>query len=85
MDEPQLGTYATYIYIVLMLMSVSIIIFYWLLTIQTYSVTITTPSLSTFEQLQQTYSGKLTWPCSQLAVSHNKMFTGSDPTYHQVK
>ncbi len=84
MDETLLEIYATYIYCTLLITCVIIIAFYSSLTIQTESVTISTPSLSTFETLYETYSETLKCPCSEIAVSYTDMFTVSDPIYHQV-
>ena len=85
MDEPQLGVYATYTYIILMVVSAIIIIFYASLTIQTRYITILSPSLSTFETLQKTYSETLNCPCSEPGVPHENMFVFPDPVYHPVK
>lgn len=85
MDETQLGTYATYTYIICMVISVTIIIFYSSLTIQTRYITIPSPSISTFEALQETYSETLNCPCSEPAVPHEHMFVFPDPMYHPVK
>ena len=85
MDELQLGVYATYIYVVLMIISVAILIFYSAITIQTHIITIPTPSLSNFEMLLQTYTDTLNCPCSEPAVYYDNMLTFSYPIYHQVK
>lgn len=79
------GMYATFTYVILLATCVAILIFYSLLAIQTHSVTILKPSLSTFEELQSAYSDTLNCPCSTLAVSHRNIFIFSDPVYHQVK
>ena len=84
-EESLPGVYATYIYVILLLTCITILGVYSLLTIQTHSVTISTPSLSTFEMLYETYSETLNCPCSELAVTYKNMFISSDPVYHQVK
>lgn len=85
MDKPLLEIYATYVYIILLVTCVTIIGLYSSLTIQTQSVIISKPSLSTFEKLQNTYSKTLNCPCSEISVPHSSMFIVSDPIYHQVK
>ena len=85
MDRPQLEIYSTYIWVILMVASVVTIAFYSSLTTQTLFITVPTPSLSTFETLQKTYSKTLNCPCSEPAIYHMNMLTFPDPVYHQVK
>lgn len=84
-DDPRLGTYATYIYVISMVISVAILIFYSAITIQTRYITIISPSLSIFETLQKTYSKTLTCPCTEPSISHDKILGIADPIYHPVK
>ena len=84
-EESLPGIYTTYIYAILLIISVAILAFYSLLIVQTHSVTISTPSLSTFETLHNAYSETLDCPCSQLAIPHTKIYNFSDPVYHPVR
>ncbi|CAF5152176.1 unnamed protein product, partial [Rotaria sp. Silwood1] len=51
-------------------------------TINTRSVTISNPSLATFDKLQSTYSQTLRCSCSQLAVNYGKIRLFLPPRYH---
>jgi hypothetical protein len=85
MTDELLGTRATTVYIILLVVSVIILAFYSSITVHIKSVTVSMPSVATFERLYELYPLTLICPCSQVAVPHNKMITFSQPRFHQVK
>lgn len=85
LSDPLLGIRATRVYVTLVALSVIILAFYSSLTIYTQSISVSKPSLVTFERLYDAYSLTLTCPCSDVAVPHGKMVKMSPPTYHQVR
>ena len=74
---------ATRAYILLFIASISIVLIYSSLEEVVGSVTVQSPSLYTFERLQNEYSATLKCPCSQTCIRHDQ-FLNVTPVYHQV-
>ncbi|UJR18745.1 hypothetical protein I4U23_005651 [Adineta vaga] len=75
---------ATRIYIILFLFSIGIILIYVLFTFQINLITINSPSLSKFIELQSKYSSTLTCPCSNIAILYLEFVSIQPLTYHQI-
>ncbi|CAF1384653.1 unnamed protein product [Adineta ricciae] len=75
---------ATRFYIILFVISFGIILIFLNLDTQITLVTISSPSLSTFEGLNKKYSSTLTCSCSNIAISYSSFITISVSTYHQI-
>ncbi|CAF4111614.1 unnamed protein product [Rotaria sp. Silwood2] len=74
---------ATRIYIVLFALSVLILLIFTGTSAQTRVVTVSSPSLTTFEQLSTDYPSTLSCPCSQISIPYDR-FLAFSPEYHQV-
>ncbi|CAF0824433.1 unnamed protein product [Adineta ricciae] len=74
---------STRIFLLLLFLLLLLIIVYIILGVQTHSVTIQSPSESTFTQLSQQYSSTLSCPCSHTSVRHDR-FLSLDPQYHPI-
>ncbi|CAF5126898.1 unnamed protein product, partial [Rotaria sp. Silwood1] len=77
-----LGIHATRIYAILLVVGFTTLMIYSSSTLNTRSVTISNPSLATFERLHSTYPQTLICPCSQLAAPYSKILFISPPRYH---
>ena len=75
--------WATRIYVVLFVLSVLIVLIFNGISAQTHFVTVSSPSVTTFEQLSIDYPLTLTCPCSQSSILY-KRFLAFNPEYHQV-
>ncbi|CAF1689397.1 unnamed protein product, partial [Adineta ricciae] len=75
---------ATRFYIILFVISFGIILIFLNLDTQITLVTISSPSLSTFEGLDKKYSSTLTCSCSNIAISYSSFISISVSTYHQI-
>lgn len=76
---------ATRTYIVSVILSIGILMIYSMSTVNTRIVTVSRPSLITFERLHNANLAKLQCPCSQLAISYRSMLDITLPRYHQVR
>jgi len=74
---------ATRFYVVLLTASVFILVLFNSLKETTVSVTVKLPSLTTFEQLYDSYPTSISCPCQQIAVEH-QTFLSVSATFHQV-
>ena len=75
--------WATRTYIVLFVLSVLILLIFTGISAQTHVVTVSSPSVTTFEQLSIDYPLTLSCPCSQSSIPYNR-FLAFNPEYHQV-
>ncbi|CAF4229041.1 unnamed protein product, partial [Rotaria sordida] len=69
LSDKVLAVRATCIYIILLVVGITILMVYASSTISTRPVTISNPSLATFERLHSTYQTALACPCSQMESS----------------
>ncbi|CAF1626390.1 unnamed protein product, partial [Adineta ricciae] len=74
---------STQIFLLLLFILLILIIVYIILSVQTHSVTIQSPSESTFTQLSQQYPSTLSCPCSHTSVRHDR-FLSLNPQYHPI-
>ncbi|CAF0972752.1 unnamed protein product, partial [Adineta ricciae] len=74
---------STRIFLILLFLLLLLIIVYIILSVQTHSVTIQSPSESTFTQLSQQYPSTLSCPCSHTSVRHDR-FLSLNPLYHPI-
>ncbi|CAF0949480.1 unnamed protein product [Adineta ricciae] len=74
---------STRIFLILLFLLLLLIIVYIILSVQTHSVTIQSPSESTFTQLFQQYPSTLSCPCSHTSVRHDQ-FLLLNPQYHPI-
>ncbi|CAF1187746.1 unnamed protein product, partial [Adineta ricciae] len=74
---------STQIFLILLFILLILIIVYIILSVQTHSVTIQSPSESTFTQLSQQYPSTLSCPCSHTSVRHD-WFLSLNPQYHSI-
>lgn len=84
MDNKFLGIWASRVYAILLVLTVATLAFYALITPHTHSVTISTPSLATFEKLHSTYQDTLSCPCTKFETSNSNITILSPPRFHQV-
>ncbi|CAF1669979.1 unnamed protein product, partial [Adineta ricciae] len=75
--------FSTRIFLLLLFILLLLIIVYIILSVQTHSVTIQSPSESTFTQLFQQYPSTLSCPCSHTSVRHDR-FLSLNPQYHPI-
>lgn len=74
---------ATHLYICLLAIAMSILIIYTLASMQTITMTVTSPSVERYEQLHETYRDSLQCPYSVLSVPHENLMT-IEVTFHQL-
>ena len=74
---------STRIFLLLLFKLLILIIVYIILSVQNHSVTIQSPSESTFTQLSQQYRSTLSCPCSCTSVRHDR-FLSLNPQYHSI-
>jgi hypothetical protein len=79
----RIGLGSTRIYLILLTLSMLILAVFNGLEQEKLVVTISSPSLAKFEQLQAAYSTILTCPCNQITVPYGS-FLSVTPEYHQV-
>ncbi|CAF4032239.1 unnamed protein product [Adineta steineri] len=75
---------ATRFYIIFFLIALLVIIIFTTLHLHTHPITISSPTLSTFESLQDQYSSSLSCPCSQISINYSTFVTVKTRNYHQV-
>ncbi|CAF4248165.1 unnamed protein product, partial [Rotaria sordida] len=80
-----LGIHATRIYLILLVVGITTLMIYSSSILNTRTVTISNPSLTTFERLHSTYPQTLICPCSLLTIPYNKILFISPPRYHPVR
>ncbi|CAF2768986.1 unnamed protein product [Rotaria sp. Silwood2] len=74
---------ASRIYLVLVIISITIISLFIGLSQQTHSFTVDSPTETQFEYLHSQYPATLTCPCSQIVIQYNK-FLNVSPVMHQA-
>ncbi|UJR29415.1 hypothetical protein I4U23_010627 [Adineta vaga] len=74
---------ATRIFVVLFTLSILILLISTGINSQTYVVTISSPSLTNFEELSMKYPSTFSCPCSQISIPYKKFLT-FNPEYHQI-
>ncbi|CAF1512243.1 unnamed protein product [Didymodactylos carnosus] len=74
---------STYCYTALLIVSVTVLMFYMSFFPVTQTVTIKSPSIDMYTQLYKNYSQTLLCPCSTLAIPF-EIFIHFYPTYHQI-
>lgn len=77
------GKSATKIFITLFITSLFILVLFTSLSEQTVTVTISSPSLMTFEALVLAYPSTLICPCSRTSIPYGELLSFA-PEYHQV-
>ncbi|CAF1092898.1 unnamed protein product [Adineta steineri] len=84
-DEHKLRTQriSTRLYILLLILSTTILLLYTSLENVTTTVNIATPALPKYEQLYSKYSQTLTCPCQHISVNYER-FLSIEYTLHQV-
>ena len=75
---------ATRYYIILLLLSITIVLLFNSLRMQIRSVTISSPTESIFDHLKTEYSSTLSCPCSDIALTYSTFLSVRLPVYHQV-
>ncbi len=79
---PQTGQWATRIYLVLLIGSISIFIFYSSLTYNTETISVPQPMLDTFRALQSNNKQDLSCPCKQISIPQSSLISFS-PEFHE--
>ncbi|CAF3702089.1 unnamed protein product, partial [Adineta steineri] len=74
---------STRIFIVLLILSLTILLLYTSLANITKTINVPTPTLTKYEQLYSKYSQTLTCPCKQISINYEK-FLSIEYTFHQV-
>jgi hypothetical protein len=74
---------STRIYLILLITTLFILILFTSLVQTTKSVTILTPSLTTYTELQEAYPTTLTCSCREFSIPYNE-FLSITISYHQV-
>ena len=74
---------STRLFIVLMIITLSVLVLYTSLTIITQTVTIKQPTVNVYTELQTKYSQTLICPCTQISIDYEQ-FISFDPTFHQI-
>ena len=82
-NADQMALISSRIYVVLLILTVLVLALFNGLGQTTISVTVSSPTLATFEQLQAAYPSKLLCPCVQIAVPYS-IFLSVTASYHQV-
>lgn len=77
------GIYSTRLYIVSLITSVVVLVFYASISVQLQSVTVHAPSQSDYASLYEEHPSTLMCSCSRLSVEH-ALITHIEPRYHQV-
>ena len=85
MNDLNLGIWATRIYVVALILSIAILTLYSSIISNTRLITVSKPSIQTFEALHQAFADTLSCPCSQLAIPYSQVIIASAPKYHQVR
>ncbi|CAF4216687.1 unnamed protein product, partial [Adineta steineri] len=75
---------ATRFYTIFFLIALLVIIIFSAFYLHIHPITISTPTLSTFESLQDQYSSSLSCPCSQITIRYANFVTVEPRNYHQV-
>ncbi|CAF4010727.1 unnamed protein product [Adineta steineri] len=73
----------TRLFIILMIITLSLLILYTSLTIITETVTVKQPTINVYTELQTKYSQTLVCPCTQITLDYEK-FISFHPTFHQI-
>jgi hypothetical protein len=79
---PQTGQWATRIYLVLLIGSLAIFIFYSSLTYNTETIIEPQPILNTFRALQSNKKQDLSCPCKQISIPQSSLISFS-PEFHE--
>jgi hypothetical protein len=74
---------STRLFILLMIITLSVLVLYTSLTIVTQTVNIRQPTVNAYIELQTKYSQTLVCPCTQILIGYHQ-FISFDPTFHQV-
>ena len=75
---------ATRYYAILLVIAIAVILLCGGLSLRKYSVTVSSPTESTFELLQARYSSTFSCPCSYIAIPYSKFLSVQPSVYHQV-
>jgi hypothetical protein len=74
---------STRLFIVLMIITLSVLVLYTSLTIITQTVTVKQPTAVGYTELQTKYSQTLVCPCTQMSIDYEQ-FISFDPIFHQI-
>jgi len=74
---------STRIFIVLMIITLSILVLYTSLMIITQTRTVKQPTVSVYMELQKQYSQTLICPCTQIGINYEQ-FISFHPAFHQI-
>ena len=85
LDNQFLGICGTRVYVVILALIVIVLVLYTSFTPHTRSITISTPSLAYFEELQATFPNTLSCACSKVEIPNSNMIAISPPRFHQVR
>ncbi|CAF3777105.1 unnamed protein product [Rotaria sordida] len=77
------GRIASRLYIILFTVSISVLIVYTLLSVQTISQIVESPTQEQYEKLFEQYNQTLQCPCTVVSIPYEE-FLQVTPTYHQV-
>jgi hypothetical protein len=76
--------YSTRVYLILLFISLSILILFTSLRIQTITVTTKMPTLAQFTDLYDKYPLTLNCPCNQTTMKYNQFILSIKPQYHEI-
>jgi hypothetical protein len=81
--DVQHGIRSTRVYVVLLAISMTIASIYSAVSLQTYTVTVSNPTVDQFERLHRQYSTELSCPCRRLSINYSSIMS-IQPRFHQV-
>ncbi|CAF4119757.1 unnamed protein product, partial [Adineta steineri] len=74
----------TRIYLTLLFISLLILVIYTMITKETITMTIKSPSISKYSALYDQYPSTFQCSCSNIAIKYNKFIQPIDPEYHSI-
>ena len=77
------GRITTRVYILLLIASMLILILYTTESVQTVTITVQTPTLELYEELEERHDNSLQCPCTAISIPQEDFIT-IIPTYHQI-
>ena len=75
---------ATRFYMIIFFIAMIIVLTFTSVSTQIYSITVSSPSESTFEFLKYQYPSTISCPCSQISIPYSTFLSVNVSTYHQV-
>ena len=80
----KLEKWSTRLYLVLLFLSLSFLVFFTAIAEQTVNKLVKNPSYAVFNSLQDRYGDTLKCPCSVIAIEY-RTFVTMEPKFHQVQ